>query len=331
MSRSRLLHILTILETETNEQHALSLQEVCQILFNRYPEAHCSEQRVRDDLSLLQALSDEGLMSFRLEQEIASHNRRKYKLYHPSFGLNEARMVFDSISISQFLSQAQKNSLLSQLEGFLSRNEVQQLKQRVRARPCLMQNESLPQTLQLIYQAIAEHRCLSFDYTRFNIHGHQEVTKSYQHIRPIQVVWEQEHYYLVARNPEHEENDQQRNYRIDRIIHIAFDEGKWQPLHIPCHSYGQFDMFSSNRKSVVTFRIHKALLDMVFETFGTDIICHPDDEKPDWIIFTAETELSEGFDRWVLRQTNKIEVIGPSPVRQHIQQLLQQILANYCG
>lgn len=127
MSRTRLLHILSILETETNVSCGLTLQEICQILFERYPEEFCSEQRVRDDISVLQAFSEENL----------------------------------------FLSQAQKNLLISQLEGFLSRSEVQQLKQRVRVRPCLMQNEMLPQTLQVIYQAIDERKCLYIGFLYF--------------------------------------------------------------------------------------------------------------------------------------------------------------------
>lgn len=169
MSRTRLLHILSILETETNASYGLTLQEICQILFEKYPEQFCSEQRIRDDISVLQGLSEEKLMAFELKYESGPHNQRKYKLYRPKFGLNEARMVFDSISISQFLSQAQKNSLISQLEGFLSRSEVQQLKQHVRVRPCLMQNEMLPQTLQVIYRAIDEQKCLYFDYSRLYV------------------------------------------------------------------------------------------------------------------------------------------------------------------
>lgn len=329
MSRSRLLHILSILETETNIHRALTLQEICQILFARYPEENCSEQRIRDDISVLQAMSDEGLMAFRLEYETGAHNQRRYKLYHPMFGLNEARMVFDSISISQFLSQSQKNTLLSQLEGFLSRSEVQQLKQRVRARPCLMQNEMLPHTLQVIYRAIDEHKCLCFDYTKFDLKGRQQIRKNYRHIRPIQVVWEQEHYYLVALNPEHLENDQQRNYRVDRMINVAFDTGEWKNVSTSHLNYGQFDMFSAKEKQTVKFRIHQTLLDMVFETFGTGIICRPDNGNPEWIVFSAEVELSNGFDRWVLRQTDKIEVLGPPPVRKHIQELLQGIISSY--
>ena len=192
-----------------------------------------------------------------------------------------------------------------------------------------MQNEMLPQTLQVIYRAIDERKCLCFDYTKFDLKGRQQIRKTYRHIRPIQVVWEQEHYYLVAINPEHAENDQQRNYRIDRMRNVAFDTGEWKRVNTLRFSYGQFDMFSSKEKRTVKFRVHQDLLDMVFETFGTHIICHPDDERQEWIVFSAEVELSGGFDRWVLRQTDKIEVLAPPSVRNRIDQLLQNIIASY--
>ena len=159
--------------------------------------------------------------------------------------------------------------------------------------------------------------------------GRQQIRKTYRHIRPIQVVWEQEHYYLVAINPEHAENDQQRNYRIDRMRNVAFDTGEWKQVNARGFSYGQFDMFSSKEKRIVKFRVHQDLLDMVFETFGTHIICHPDDERQEWIVFSAEVELSGGFDRWVLRQTDKIEVLAPPSVRNRIDLLLQNIIASY--
>ena len=329
MSRSRLLYIMEILEVETNAKHALTLQEISDLLLIRHPEEERSLQRIREDLSILQAFSDERPGGFCLERETGAHNQHRYKLYRPAFGLNEARMVFDSVSISQFLSQSQKNHLLSQLEGFLSYSEVQKLKQRVRSRDCLMQNEMLPQTLQTIYRAIDEHRCLRFDYTRFNLQGRQQVDKNYRHIRPIQVVWEQEHYYLIALNLTHSEDDQQRNYRIDRMANVDFDEGEWKKVDLSQLTHGQFDMFAPKERRMVKFRIHRTLLDMVYETFGTHIICRVDDEKDDWIIFSAEVDISEGFDRWVLRQTNKIEILAPGSVREHIRDVLNSVISSY--
>ena len=133
---------------------------------------------------------------------------------------------------------------------------------------------------------------------------------------------------MVAINPEHAENDQQRNYRIDRMRNVAFDTGEWKQVNARGFSYGQFDMFSSKEKRIVKFRVHQDLLDMVFETFGTHIICIPADERLEWIVFYAEVALSGGFERWVLLQTGKIEVLAPPSVRNRIDQPLQNIIAS---
>lgn len=328
MSAARLIHILAILQQETNVDKALTLHQIHDKLLLRHPEEQCSEQRVREDLSVLETLSEEGTLLVRVESSAGAHNQRRYKAYHPNFGLNEARMVFDSISISRFLSPRQKRELISQLEGYLSEQEVRRLRQRVQARVCLMQNESLPQTLQMLYQAIDAHRCLDFDYYRFGLDGQQKRTKRYHQILPLKVVWETEHYYLVALNPDHPEEDQQRNYRVDRMANLSLSVPFWRKIPAVPLRYGQFDMFPAKEKERVTFRLHGDLLDMAFETFGTGIRPAVDAEKAGWVRFSAEVELSIGFIRWVLGQAEKIEILGPPAVRDRLRQHIK-ILYHY--
>lgn len=329
MSAARLIHILGILQEDTNAGTALTLHQIHDRLLRLHPEEHCSEQRVREDLSLLEALSEEGALAVRVESSAGAHNQRRYKAYHPHFGLNEARMVFDSISISRFLSPRQKRDLISQLEGYLSGQEVRQLRQRVQTRACLMQNEKLPQTLQVLYQALDSRRCLDFVYCKFDLDGRQKPVKRYRKILPLKVVWEQEHYYLVALNPEHPEQEQQRNYRVDRMTELSLSVPFWRKIPaVPLH-YGQFDMFPARDKARVTFRLHRDLLDMAFETFGTGIRPVADEEKRGWVRFTAEAELSVGFARWVLGRADKIEVLGPPAVRARLRRLIETIYACY--
>ena len=111
MSAERLIHILAILRQDTNADQALTLHQIQDKLLRHHPETRCSEQMIRRDLALLEGLSEEGALSVRVESSAGPHNQRYYKAYHPDFGLNEARMVFDSISISRFLSPRQKKSL----------------------------------------------------------------------------------------------------------------------------------------------------------------------------------------------------------------------------
>lgn len=329
MSAARLIHILSILQQRTDANQDLTLHEIHRKLLQLYPEEQCSEQGIRRDLSILEGMSDEGALSVRVESRSAAHNQRRYKVYHPQFGLNEARMVFDSISISRFLSPKQKNALISQLEGYLSEHEVRQLRQRVQTRPCLMQNEKLPQTLQMLYEALDSHHCLDFTYCKFDLNGHQQPVGQYSRILPLKIVWEKEHYYLVALNPAHSGDDQQRNYRVDRITDLSLSVPFWCKVPAVPPQYGQFDMFPAKETRRVTFRLQQNLLDMAFETFGTDIRPVEDPVRADCVRFTAEVELSKGFERWVLGQADKIEVLEPPDVRMHIKQLLQNICDYY--
>ena len=328
MSAARLLLILAILQRETNADKALTLHQIHDKLLRLHPEEDCTEQRIRGDLSVLEGLSEEGALSVRVESSVGAHNQRRYKAYHPHFGLNEARMVFDSIFINRFLSLRQKKSLISQLEGYLSEQEVRQLQQRVQTRPCLMQNENLPQTLQVLYQALDNRRCLDFSYCRFDLDGRQKPIKRYSRILPLKIVWEKEHYYLIALNPDHPEGEQQRNYRVDRMADLSISDPFWRKAPETPLYYGQFDMFPAQEKERVTFRMHRDLLDFAFETFGTGICPAVDEEKEECVRFTTKVELSVGFDRWVLGQAEKIEVLGPPAVRDRLRRLIET-LCNY--
>ena len=329
MSSARILRLFAVLQEETDEGRTMTLRKLHDELTRRFPEEECSEQRLRADLSVLQELCEEGELAFRMDCIAGAHNQKRYRLVHPKFGLNEARMVFDAISTGKFLSESQKKELISGLEGFLSRREVHALKHRVRVKPCLMQNEQLPQTLRCLYSAIEERRCLNFDYNRFDTDGRQHFDKHYQNIQPREIVWSTEHYYLVALNPAHAEGDQQRNYRVDRMANVALAGPfclKTDGKPIDC---GQFDMFPAKEKCYVTFRLHRDLLDMAFETFGTGIAPRPDPEKANWVRFRTEIELSTGFDRWVLGQADKIEVLDPPAVRGRIAAQLHKINHYY--
>ena len=87
-----------------------------------------------------------------------------------------------------------------------------------------MQNKKLPQTLQLLYQALDMRRCLDFTYCKFDLDGQQRPVRRYERILPLKVVWEKEHYYLIALNPAHK--NQQRNYRVDRMTELS--------ISVPC-------------------------------------------------------------------------------------------------
>lgn len=327
MSQARILYLLKLLSEETDQDTGITLHQIKNRLCEQATDRVWDEQRLRADLSFIQWLCDKGEMPFRLEQTTGPHNEYRYRLYRPKFGLNEARLVFDSISTSQFLSDLQKRELLSQMEGFLSKREIRSLKQRVQSRSVSMTSTDLPQKLKTIYTAIEQHRCLQCDYFKYGVDGKKRLDKQYRELRPIQVIFANGHYYLSAINPSGG-NRSEHKYRIDRMERIKEDRGIWLPIKQGDLSYGQFDMFGREQLMVVRLRIHRTLMDMAVEVLGPGaLFCA--DEDPDWSRVTAEVEISDGFYRWVLRQAGKLEVLAPEEIRQNVREKLQAMLENY--
>lgn len=329
LHRKRLICLLKILEEETDVRHFLTLKEIADLIDSRYPDIEFTLPSIRQDLETLKELIEMGIIPFYLSEENGAHNERKYALYRPNFGINEARLVFDSISVSAFLSERQKKDLLSEMNGFLSRYEVNELRQRVKTKACILENPNLPETLNEIYRAIREKKILAFDYVRFDLKGHQDFCKHYERIQPLEVIWSQNHYYLAAFNLEYKTGEQRRNYRIDRIQNPVLIKGKRERYDPAALRLGQFDMFSSNHVERVTFRVEQRLWDMVLEQFGFGISRWKDPDKDNWVRFIAEVEISGGFYRWVLKQGPYLEVLNPPEIREGVKQQLRETLRFY--
>lgn len=97
------------------------------------------------------------VLPFALEQKVGPHNQFVYGLIRPHFGLNAARLVFDSVSASHFLANAQKQDLLEQMGDLLSHYNMRRLRNRLQTRTCLLSSSQLPETLYGLYQAIEKN------------------------------------------------------------------------------------------------------------------------------------------------------------------------------
>ena len=154
MSRERILRIVKILCEYTDREQGLTLHEIREKLNKDLGDGSLEKHRIRSDLELIQYMCDTLLTPYQLEVTAGRRNEYSYRLYRPKFGLDEARLVFDSVSTSKFLSDTQKRELLSQMEGFLSKREVQRLKERVYSRPSSLADSGLPRRLHFLYSTI---------------------------------------------------------------------------------------------------------------------------------------------------------------------------------
>lgn len=325
MSQERILRVVKILCECTDKEQGITLHEIKGKLGRDYVDDPPDEQRIRADLGVIRHMCDVIPTPFHLEVKAGVRNEYRYHLYRPQFGLDEARLVFDSVSTSKFLSDTQKRGLLSQMEGFLSKREVQRLRERVCSRPSLVENEALVRHLHLLYSAIQNKSCVRYDYYRYDVCGKKKLDKRYRKISPVRIIWSGEHYYLSAVNPEH---GKQHTYRIDRMQNLATDEGMWLSTGESEPEYRQFEMFEPKARKIVTFRIHRDLIDMAVEVLGPTAIFRKD-KASDWSVVSAEVEISEGFYRWVLQQGGKLEILQPKVEREEIKERLTDMLGRY--
>lgn len=329
MSALHLFYLLKILKEETDYKHTLTLQDIQDKLNNRHPDYSMKETGVRNNLQILQQLCDTHILPFKFDIQPGFHNQFRYRLIRPKFGLNEARLAFDSISASPFLSSSQKQDLLTQMEALLSHYDMRRLRNRLQTRSCLLSVSQLPETLDKLYQAIDDNYLVSFDYCKFDLHGNRILTKHYSNIQPLRIVWADERHYLQALNPEHSIDDQQRCYRADRMQNVQVMLQKGIPYDMTKLRFGQFDMFSYDKTARVTFRIQSNLWDMVYEKFQDNLTATEDPDVPGCIRFDTKVELSKGFYRWVLQQGPELEVLAPAAVREEVKHYLQKSLSLY--
>lgn len=331
MSQRRILYLLKLLSEETDAVHGITLHKIYDLLAQNYPEFDCSEQRVRHDLELISDVCCNGgcnaFLPLRFERRSGPHNEYEYHLYNPDFGLEDAKLLFDPVSNNQFLSMSKKRSLIGQMEGLLSTRQVQQLVHNLPIPPVLPLSDTLIDAINMIDDALMRQSCLRFDYVKYDVDGKPGRGISHRHIRPITTVCRMDHYYLIALNPSHPPKDRQRTYRIDRMRSVALDSGEWLRSDPERTQAGQFDMFTPEAKMVVILRVHPDLMDMVVEQLSPIHSCHADEDG--WARVTASVEISHGFDRWVLKQAGKIQVLAPPMIQTRITNILQKMMDSY--
>lgn len=285
-----ILNILDILRKYTDENHTLSQKDILEILEKEY-EMKAERKAVRRNI---QNLIDMGYeieysesirmmpnpKTKELEENIITSD---YYLVR-DFTDGELRLLIDSLLFSQHIPYNQCKELAQKLEG-LSNVYFKSHVKHIRTMPeTLQQNQELFYTIEVLDEAIAKGRKVSFAYIEYGIDKKQHkklrengTVREYV-VSPYQMAAKEGKYYLICNYDRYNDIS---NYRIDRIKDIQILEEKAKPFEKLEGSGGQrldlaeymaehIYMYSSER-SRVTFRIVKPMISDVIDMFGRDI------------------------------------------------------------
>lgn len=310
----RLLHIMRILQKESDEQHTVTLSEMSDQL-KPYGISFDRKSLYTDV---------ETLREFGMDIVLTKGNRFGYFWANRPFELAELKLLVDAVQSAKFLTAKKSTLLIGKLESLASTHDAKSLRRQVFIDGRIKaQNESVYYAIDKLHEAISKTRQVSFKYfeytltktMRYRRNGHVYV------VSPFALHWDGNKYYLIAYYPEHGIT----HFRIDKITEIEICEDPCvdlgQDLDLVSYVQKTFSMFGGPTEKVA-LKFSNDLIGSVIDRFGTDIIIQKVDDQT----FSTEVyaNISSSFLSWVFQFDGKAVIIGPDAVVEQMKQLVDR-------
>lgn len=320
--KQKLLYLWQILNQQTDEQHPLSVPQLCEKLAAHGIEAE--RKSIYDDV--------EQLRRFGLEVELIRGKNGGYYVPERTFQLAELKLLVDSVQASKFITHKKSMELIKKLEGLTSIHQAQRLRRQVFvAGRIKSMNESVYYNIDYIHEAINGDRKIGFRYFEYTVAKERRFRhdgKEYC-ISPFALVWDDENYYMVGYDGD---ADQLKHYRVDKMTNIRLLEEQRQgdesfaQLDTAAYSRKMFSMFAGQEETV-HLRFSDRLIGVVLDRFGKDITVFPRQEGTFDVY--VKVALSPQFYGWLFAFGSDVQILSPRQAIDGMIELLDKTKAQY--
>ncbi len=313
--------ILEILTKYSDENHALTQQEIIKLLIQNYG-IECDRRSVKNNVEYLKEMGYEISMD------------KGYRLLERNFDDAELRILIDSVLFSKSISTRQAKTLIEKIQK-ISSNFFNAKVKHVSNLPELHRtiNKQAMYSLDTINDAISEKRKISFIYnevgTDFKLHPKRDIPYI---VNPYQIVANNGRFYLIGN---YDKYDNVGHYRIDKMTDVKMLDEKVKPmkkipelaggLNLPKHMAEHIYMFGGPSVAVYL----KTTADMMTELvdwFGTDFTITK--QKGDEI--TVRLTCNENaMHYWALQYGAYVEVMKPESLRNRLREDVEAMYRKY--
>ena len=322
----KLLHILDILNKESDEEHILTMKDLEEKLSNLGISAE--RKSISKDIALLK--------DFGYDVCGFDENRKGYFMRSRIFEDSELRILIDAVLSSKCITKKKSKELIKKLETLTSKNMVDRLWSQIFIDDRIKcSNEEIYYNIDKINNAISENKKITFNYYTYDIEKGWiacKAGKEYE-LSPYGLAWHEDFYYVIGL---HEKYQDFAHYRVDKMRNITITEEKRKDArYIPECKNGfngadymkkTYKMFTGET-SKVEIRFDNSLLNAAVDRFGEEAIMMPLDE--DNFKLSTEANVSEGFISWILQFGSKVEVLYPGSLREKIKNKINELTALY--
>lgn len=313
--------ILKILQQYSDEQHALTQQDIIKLLEVNYG-MECDRRSVKSNVLSLKEMGYDIAMD------------KGYKLLTREFDDAELRILIDSILFSKSISTKQAKDIIENICKMASTyfnakvSHISNLPDLNRT-----MNKQAMYSLDAINDAIDERKKISFIYntvgTDLKLHPRREEPYI---VNPYQIVANNNRFYLIGN---YDKYDNIAHYRIDRMTEVCKLDEKIKPmkqvpeikdgLNLPKHMAEHIYMFSGPSVEV-KLKTSEDMIPQMDDWFGKDFrITSVDDGK-----VTIRLRCNEKAMRyWALQYGPYVEVLEPLSLREQLKSDISEMLDKY--
>ncbi|MGS2778719.1 helix-turn-helix transcriptional regulator [Robertmurraya sp. GLU-23] len=323
----RLLVLKEIFLRETDEDNQLSIKKLVEKLQIEIPGCTANEKKVKKYIEILKDTGFEIIDNTeKYGKKIYSHQDRLFEKY-------QLRLLIDPILSARFITEEEKRNIVSNVKKLTSSHVAKSLPDPIVYQQSINQDYNLIKLhIDKIHDAIFENKLIKFQYGDFNIEKEFQLRKGGEHyqIKPLALIWESDFYYLIGEDTKYSEEDNPRNYRLDRMRDVVITENKFVKNRRDISSYVQqsFHMFGGQDEwMTLQFQLNRVALNGVIDKFGVDADIRKGEDNT--FILKAKAKLSEGLKGWILGWGRHVKVLSPPSLVEDMKQELEKMTRAY--
>ena len=311
----KLLYIMQMLKENTDENHAMSANDIISALAKQGISAE--RKSIYDDIERLKLFGCD-ILSRRSEP-------KGYYLASRDFEIAELKLLVDAVQSSKFITEKKSNQLIHKIEQLASRHEAQTLqRQVVVSNRIKTMNESIFYNIDKLHSAISSDVKITFKYCSWTLAKKLEPKKDGANytVSPYILVWDDENYYMLGYDAQ---AGILKHYRVDKMTEIqpldAPRQGneQFQKLDMADYSRKVFSMFGGEEE-MVRLRFENRLIGVVMDRFGKDVTVFPKEDG--FFEIYTRVVLSPQFYGWIFALGEGVRILSPeTAVRGMMEQL----------
>lgn len=316
----KLLKVLEILMSKTDENHPLGVKDIMDLL----EQDGISTER-KSIYQYIKLLESNGV-------DIITDRQRqnRYFIGQRQFELPELKLLIDAVLAAKFISVKKTDVLIGKLITMASVHQSIKLKQQaILTRRPKTDNEKILLVVNDLHEALAQGCQVKFKYFDTTVHHTKRYRKdgAYYTVSPVTLLWDDDKYYLITYNPSYQKFV---TYRIDKMEQLELTSIKAlqvpSELDLNAHVAQIFSMFGGQGESV-TLKVHQKLIDTVRETFGHHVVTLPLDAEH--FTIQVDVQLSPTFYGWLFTFGDQITILNPPSVIDAYKHEITKTLALY--